>query len=92
MHELDPNWSPDGKWIAYFSDRTGEWELYIRPQMGGDETQITKDGLETRYRYNLQWSPDSKKIAYSDKKLRLWFVDIDKKEPVLVESPEITPG
>ena len=35
VHELNPAWSPDGKWIAYLSDKTGEYELYLRPQMGG---------------------------------------------------------
>ena len=87
-HELNPVWSPDGQWIAYLSDRTGEFELYIQPQMGGDATQVTTNGADTRYLYNPAWSPDSKKIAYSDKKLRLWFVDIDKKQPVLVDSAE----
>ena len=87
-HELNPVWSPDGKWIAYLSDRTGEWELYLQPQLGGDVVQVTKDGADTRYLYNPSWSPDSKKIAYSDKKLRLWVVDIDTKQPVLVDTAE----
>jgi tricorn protease len=87
-HELNPVWSPDGKWIAYFSDRGGEWELYVQPQMGGEAVQVTKNGADTRYLYNPAWSPDSKKIAYSDKRLRLWFVDIEKKEPVLVDTAE----
>jgi tricorn protease len=88
VHESNPAWSPDGEWISYFSDRTGEWELYLRPQKGGDEIRVTKDGDDTRYRYEPVWSPDSKKVAYSDKKLRLWYVDIDKKEPVLVDTAE----
>ena len=87
-HEVSPEWSPDGKWIAYFSDRSGEYELYLRPQKGGDEVRITNDGLKTRYLYALAWSPDSKKISYSDKKLRLWYVDIEKKEPVLVDTSD----
>jgi tricorn protease len=87
-HELNPVWSPDGRWIAYFSDRTGEYELYIQPQMGGDPVRVTRNGGETRYLYNPAWSPDSKKIAYSDKKLRLWVVDIDSKQPVLIDSAE----
>ncbi len=88
VHELNPVWSPDGKWIAYLSDRSGEYEIYLRPQMGGDEVRLTSDGDQTRYRYNPAWSPDSKKIAYSDKKLRLWYIDIEKKQPVLVDSAE----
>src|SRR6266852_4677225 len=83
VHELNPAWSPDGKWIAYLSDKTGEFELYTRPQMGGEETRITKDG--DAYRGDLHWSPDSKKLVYSDKRLRLWYVDIEKKEPVEVD-------
>jgi tricorn protease len=88
VHELNPVWSPDGKWIAYLSDRSGEYEIYLRPQMGGDEIRLTSDGEQTRYRYNPAWSPDSKKIAYSDKKLRLWYIDIEKKQPVLVDTAE----
>ena len=87
-HELNPVWSPDGRFIAYFSDRTGEYELYIQPQMGGDTVQITKNGADTHYLYNPAWSPDSKKIAYSDKMLRLWIVDIGAKQPVLVDTAE----
>ncbi len=88
VHELNPVWSPDGKYIAYLSDRSGEYEVYMRPQKGGDEVRITSDGDQTRYRYFPEWSPDSKKIAYSDKKMRLWYIDIEKKEPVLVDSAE----
>ena len=44
VHEQDPAWSPDGKWIAYLSDKSGEFEIYTRPQMGGDEVRITTDG------------------------------------------------
>src|SRR3989442_290536 len=80
VHELNPVWSPDGKWIAYLSDRTGEYEIYLRPQKGGDEVRVTSDGGV--YRYGPQWSPDNKKLLYWDKKLRLWYVDIEKKQPV----------
>ncbi|NWG12252.1 MAG: PD40 domain-containing protein [Acidobacteria bacterium] len=88
VHELNPVWSPDGKWIAYLSDRTGEFELYVRPQKGGDEIRITSAGDQTRYLYSPVWSPDSRKLAYSDKKLRLWYVDMEKKGPVLVDTGE----
>jgi tricorn protease len=83
IHEQNATWSPDGKWIAYLSDRSGEFELYLRPQRGGDEVRITSDG--DCYRYGPLWSPDSKKLAYWDKKFRVFYVDIDKKQPVLAD-------
>src|SRR5712664_3518931 len=86
VHELNPAWSPDGKWIAYLSDKTGEFELYTRPQMGGEETRITTDGGV--YRYGPVWSPDSKKLLYWDKVLQLWYVSLDDKKPVLVDKSE----
>ncbi|MBI3670404.1 MAG: PD40 domain-containing protein [Acidobacteria bacterium] len=86
VHELNPVWSPDGKWIAYLSDRTGEYEIYLRPQKGGDEVRVTSDG--SVYRYGPLWAPDNKKLLYWDKKLRLWYVDMDKKEPVLIDQGE----
>lgn len=86
IHELNPAWSPDGKTIAYLSDKTGEYELYTRPQMGGDETRITTDG--GIYRYGPVWSPDSKKLAYWDKLHQLWYVGVEEKKPVLVDKAE----
>ena len=77
-------WSPDGKWIAYLSDRSGEEEIYIVPQDGmGKEVRITTDGKMARM--PPVWSPDSKKLAFADKDLRLFYVDIDQKAPVLID-------
>jgi tricorn protease len=77
-------WSPDAKWIAYVSDRSGEDELYITPSDGmGRETRITTDGKMTRMA--PVWSPDSKKLLYADKDLRLFYVDINEKTPVLID-------
>jgi tricorn protease len=83
VHEQNPAWSPDGKWVAYLSDKSGEFELYVRPQMGGDEVRVTTDGAV--YRYGPSFSPDSKKLLFWDKSLRLWYVDIDQKKPVQVD-------
>ncbi|MEM7312112.1 MAG: PDZ domain-containing protein, partial [Planctomycetota bacterium] len=64
--ERSPSWSPDGRWIAYFSDKTGEYELYVTQSDGRGETkQLTKDGK--CFRFNPTWSPDSKHIVFSDK-------------------------
>ena len=84
INEMDATWSPDGRWIAYLSDRSGEYELYLKPQDGvGAEVRITTDG--TMFRLPPVWSPDSTKLAYSDKSLRLFYVDINEKKPVLVD-------
>jgi len=81
VHERNSKWSPDGKWIAFISDQSGEDEIYILPQDGsGALQQITKNA--DTYKYQIYWSPDSKKILWSDKKLRLNYVDIETKEIV----------
>ena len=78
IHERASIWSPDGKWIAFLSDKTGEFEIYIIKPDGTEMTQLTNDAKS--YRYNLKWSPDSKKILTSDKSMRLYYVDIDSKK------------
>src|SRR5262249_36602093 len=73
--ERDPAWSPDGKWIAYFSDESGEYALHLRNQSGMGEVKKINLGHPPSFYYSPTWSPDSKKIAYSDKRLNLWYVD-----------------
>ena len=88
IREVRPVWSPDGKWIAYLSDRTGEYEIYLRKSDGtGEEKEITHNG--NCFRYKIVWSPDSKKLLYADSKLRLFYVDIKNKKPVLVDSSSV---
>ncbi len=84
--DRDPAWSPDGKSIAYFSDESGEYALHIRAQNGLGEVKKIDLGKPPSFFYSPVWSPDSKKIAYSDKRLNLWYVDLDKKTPVRVDT------
>ncbi|MFL6513435.1 MAG: PDZ domain-containing protein [Chthoniobacterales bacterium] len=77
-HERDAFWSPDGKWIAYNSDATGENELYIRPQDGKGQPQQLTSGTNT-YDYAAIWSPDSKKLLWADRLQRLRYVDVTTK-------------
>jgi tricorn protease len=74
--ERYPKWSPDGKWLAYWSDRSGEYELTVRPADGsGAERQVTK--LGPGFRYAPYWSPDSRKIAFADQAMRVRIVDVE---------------
>ncbi len=84
--DRDPAWSPDGKSIAYFSDESGEYELSIRSQNGMGEVRHINLGNPPSFFYTPTWSPDSKKIAYSDKRLNLWYVDLDNPKPKLVDT------
>ncbi|HJT80155.1 MAG TPA: hypothetical protein VJ719_03070, partial [Chthoniobacterales bacterium] len=77
-HERDAVWSPDGKWIAYNSDVSGENELYIRSQDGKGQPQQLTSGADTYY-YAVLWSPDSKKLLWADRMQRLRFVDVTTK-------------
>jgi tricorn protease len=82
--ERDPAWSPDGKWIAYFSDESGEYALHLAEQSGLGTVKKIDLGNPPSYFYGPLFSPDSKKILYTDKRLNLWYVDIDKGAPVKV--------
>jgi len=84
--DRDPSWSPDGKSIAYFSDESGEYALHIRSQDGIAPVQKIDLGQPPSFYYSPTWSPDSKKIAYSDKRLNLWYVDLDHPTPVKVDT------
>ena len=85
--ERDPSWSPDGRWIAYFSDESGEYALHLRDQSGVGE--VKKIQLPPTFYFAPTWSPDSKKIALYDKKLQLWYLEIDKGTPVLIDKNPI---
>ncbi|HSL84220.1 MAG TPA: PDZ domain-containing protein, partial [Thermoanaerobaculia bacterium] len=78
VRERDPVWSPDGRRVAYWSDRTGEYELYVRPADGsGEERRVTTDGAdEPVWRYGARWSPDGTKLAFGDRAARLRVVDV----------------
>src|SRR5260370_5437299 len=59
--DRDPAWSPDGKSIAYFSDRSGDYKLYIEDQDGLKPAKAITIPNPKHY-YTVAWSPDSKQI------------------------------
>ena len=84
--ERDPAWSPDGKSVAYFSDASGEYQLYIRDQDGLQPPRVIDLGPDPSFFYSPHWSPDSRHIAFSDKHLRLWYVDAAGGKPVKIDT------
>lgn len=79
VHDRNVEWSPNGKYISFISDRTGEDEIYIQNQNGKEEAIQLTSNSDT-YKYNPIWSPDSKYLLWGDKMGRLNLIDIETKE------------
>ncbi len=83
--ERYPAWSPDGSKIAWLSDASGEYQLVIADQAGAVEPRVIPLG-EPTFHYHPLWSPDGRRIAWTDKRLRLWVMDLDRERPALVDT------
>ena len=77
--ERIPSWSPDGKWLAYFSDEPGEYELFVRSSDGRGEARRMTDDLGP-YKMSIWWSPDSSYMIYADKTGEAFKVDVESGE------------
>ncbi len=73
--ERDPAWSPDGKFVSYFSDKSGEYKLLLEAQDGLTPPREITLQNPTHY-YTPSWSPDSKKLLFTDTKLNVWVLDV----------------
>ena len=95
--DRDPAWSPDGKSIAYFSDRSGEYKLYIESPDGlTSAREITIP--HPKHYYTVSWSPDSKKILCHDTDLKVWVIDTTNgsikqvgNDPIMVPARTLNP-
>ena len=73
-NERYPSWSPDGNTVAYWSDESGEYNLWLA-SAGSDVAPRKITNYNTGFRYNLFWSPDSKKLAFIDQAMKIKMVD-----------------
>ena len=73
---LRPVWSPDGKRIAFQTNRDGPYHIYVMDADGGNVRQLTSGDADDRH---PTWSPDAKRIAVdsgSDVKREIWVIDM----------------
>ena len=96
--EHDPAWSPDGKYISYFSDRSGEYRVVLETQDGLTPPREIALPNPSHY-YTPSWSPDSKKLLYTDTNLKVWVLDIESgatktigQDPWMVPSRTLNPS
>src|SRR5690348_1694009 len=82
--DRDPAWSPDGRWVSYFSDASGEYKLVIASPDGMQKREIAL--TEPSHYYTPQWSSDAKHILYHDTHLRLWVLDVASGKQTVVDT------
>jgi len=79
-------WSPNGKCIAWLSDKSGEYDVYVKDLTSNKETKLT--AYKSGFRHSLSWSPDSKKLAFTDQALNLIVVDAKIGNEVKIDKAE----
>ena len=85
--EKDVAWSPDGEKIAFFSDESGEYEIYVR-DANGKQAPVKLTTHKNGHRHTLRWSPDSKKLAFTDQTLRCYILDVATRKNTEVDRAE----
>ena len=91
VHDMDPDWSPDGTKIAFVSRRTGEYQIYVMDADGKNQIKLTDGPLEKR---DPDWSPDGGKIAFTvrDRRSRIDVMDADGENRVVLENEASRPA
>jgi Tol biopolymer transport system component len=86
-----PRWSPDGKKLAFFSNRGGPWEIWTYAMDGGILEQLTRGGMSASGTAAWPvWSPDGKKLAYTIFGFNSFVLDLTRK--FTEQSPQALPA
>ena len=59
--QSEPTWSPDGKFVAYSSEQSGNFDIWIKPIGEGDPIQVTKSPAHD---WQPDWSPDGQRLVF----------------------------
>ncbi|HUK30208.1 MAG TPA: S41 family peptidase [Candidatus Acidoferrum sp.] len=86
--EQDPQWSPDGKWIAFVSDRSGREEIYVADELGNNLKKISDADCD---KSSLLWAPDSKSLLWTGSDHKLRHVDLDTGKTDVLASSDVGP-
>ncbi len=81
-----PQWSPDGRWIAYYDDSTGEYELYLlENDLDAEPRQVTFNSRG--WKYQPEWSHDSRYLAFFDRSMKLQLFDTGTGQISVIDRP-----
>jgi tricorn protease len=84
-----PAWSPNGKWIAYWSDKSGEYELWLQDLKDGTARKLTS--FDKGMGFQLFWSPDSKKIAFINEQQEIKVLTVSNNDIVTIDKTDLLP-
>ncbi len=86
VREVYPQWSPDGKWIAYYSDATGEYEVYLlENKENAQPRQLTRNSRG--WKYAPEWSPNSRYLVFFDRSMVLQLLDVNNGQLIAIDTP-----
>ena len=86
VRAIYPTWSPDGKWIAYYSDETGEYEVYLQENKEFAAPRQVTSGSKG-WKYQAKWSPDSRYLVFFDRSMKLQLLDVENSNITEIDEP-----
>jgi tricorn protease len=86
VRAIYPAWSPDGKTIAYYSDETDEYEIYLlENKLDAQPRQLTKNSKG--WKYQAKWSPNNKFLVFFDRSMKLQLIDVNTGAIAIIDEP-----
>jgi Tol biopolymer transport system component len=77
-NDIQPAWSPDGRWIAFASNRSGRWQLYVMRYTRSSKTKAQRLLVTSGTDVNPAWSPDGTQIAFEGNRKGNWDIFVVK--------------